>query len=242
MSRTLFVILLVAASALSLAGCLDDSARAQKWAGSAATRSQVAGAQTLSPSREHPHSARAESHREALLSTYHNPDAGISFRYPKNYLLEQGDVKEYSFFLKTQEELDAEQPGAELVVTVLIPEDAYPNTTFEHGSLQLSVKEAEGPAACRANSEAGDAITPRQILTAEGIRFDVAEEESSVAGTTLRQRHYAAFSGGECYEFLAAVAADPSPDAEGFLKAADTGKILRQLEKIITTVKLSEMR
>src|SRR5258708_33549659 len=86
---------------------------------------------------------------ESFLSTYHNPEEGISFRYPRNYSLEEGDVQESSFFLKRQNDLNSEQPGATLLATVLIPEDGYPNTTFEHGSLQLVANETATEKDCR---------------------------------------------------------------------------------------------
>src|SRR5437660_1059992 len=79
------------------------------------------------------HLATKRTRRELSISTYNNPAYGVSFRYPRNYGLEEGNVQEHSYFLKRQEELSIEQPGATLIATVLIPEDAYPNTTFEHG-------------------------------------------------------------------------------------------------------------
>src|SRR5256714_3967280 len=75
------------------------------------------------------HLATKRTRRELAISTYNNPGYGVSFRYPRNYTLEEGSVQEHSYFLKRQEELSIEQPGATLVATVLIPEDAYPNTT-----------------------------------------------------------------------------------------------------------------
>ena len=227
----------VGISAVSLAGCPGDSARAQRWDGASATVARVEGAHSFSPRKEHPRAPKKNLGKEAFLSTYNNPDEGITFRYPRNYLLEEGDVQEHSYFLKTQEELEAEQPGTELIATVLIPEDAYPNTTFEHGSLQLVIRDIEGAAACRAKTGSSGQLKIRQVSALDGIRFDSAEQENSVAGASVRERHYATFSGGRCYEFLAVLVVDQNADEGGFVKAADAGKILRQLEKIVASVR-----
>src|SRR5713226_9850112 len=126
--RKLFIVLMV--GSIGLTGCGGEAAQSTQTQASSAGAGPHKNISQARPSRK-------EFAREASLSTYHNPAEGISFRYPRNYSLEEGDVRESSFFLKRQEDLDSEQPGAALVATVLIPEDGYPNTTFEHGSLQL---------------------------------------------------------------------------------------------------------
>jgi len=237
----LSISVLVCISAVGLGGCPSESARAQKWDAGPAVKAGTENGRPLL-AREHPHTPNRNVGGETMLSTYNNPDAGVFFRYPKSYLLEEGDVLEHSYFLKTQEELDTNQPGAELVVTVLIPEDAYPNTTFEHGSLQLSMREADSPAACRSNRAPFEQATRSGFSSANGLQYEILEEDGSVAGTILRQRRYSAFSGGQCYEFFAVVAAEQATDADGFVKPADTGKILRQLTKILMSVRLSEKK
>ena len=239
MRKSLYVVLSLAVIAVSQAGCSGDAARAQRWDGRGSTLSGTANEHSLMPRPEHTHSPRREAHEEALLSLYNNPDEGLSLRYPRNYVLEEGEVQEHSYFLKTQEQLDLEEPGAELIVTLLIPEDAYPNTTFEHGSLQLWVGEADSSAGCRADSDDAQQASRNTFWTSERLQFSVAQEDSSVGGASLRQRRYAGFSGGKCFAFLATVAADESADADGFVKAADTGKVMKRLENIIRTFRLS---
>jgi hypothetical protein len=220
-------------SAVAVAGCWGDSARAQKLNPTAAA-SGTHEAQPLPMNHEHPHPPHKDVGRERSLSVYRDPVEGITFRYPRNYLLEEGEVQEHSYFLKTQEGLDADQPGAELVATVTIPEDGYPNTTFEHGSLQLVMHDAE-TAGCPLDTEG--AVSKRgHFTTGEGLTFDWVEQNNLLGGTEIRERHYAAKAGEQCYEFFATVAVDASPDPNGFTKPADVGKIQRQLEKIIFTL------
>src|SRR5260370_37947744 len=141
--RALLIVLVVAGGSIGLTGGGGEAARSAQVT-RAQTRSAGAGpdkntsqaSRAISP----PRPSRNEFARQASLSPYYNPEEGSSFRYPRNYSLEEGDVQESSFFLKRQGDLESEQAGATMVATVLIPEDGYPTTTFEHGSLQLGVK------------------------------------------------------------------------------------------------------
>src|SRR5690348_11212072 len=91
----LFIFLTVAVGSIGLAGCGGDTARPAQ-----ATRAQTSsagagqnknsGQASLTTRPVHP--SRKEFAREPFLSTYHDPEEGISFRYPRNYSLEEGEV------------------------------------------------------------------------------------------------------------------------------------------------------
>lgn len=232
----LFIFLTVAVGSIELAGCSGDAARPAQathaqTSSAGASPDKNSGQTSLATRPAHP--SRKEFAREAFLSTYHDPEEGISFRYPRNYLLEEGEVLESSFFLKRQEDLDRDQPGATLLATVLIPEDGYPNTTFEHGSLQLVANETGAEKDCRASALGGADGSTTRTLKVQGITFRWSERESETAGTKILERAYAGYSQATCYEFLLIVAAEEAPDSDGFRKPADTGKIMKQLEKIV---------
>ena len=234
--RKLFIVLIVAVGSKELAGCGGEAARsvaavhAQASSAGAGPNKNPSQASTATPPA---HPRRQEFGREAFLSVYHNPEEGISFHYPRNYSLEEGDVQESSFFLKRQEDLDREQPGATLLATVLIPEDGYPNTTFEHGSLQLVANETGTEEDCRGSALVGTDGNDTRTLTVQGIVFRRSRRESETAGTKILEHAYTGYSQATCYEFLLTVAAEEAPDPDGFRKPADTGKIMKQLEKIV---------
>jgi hypothetical protein len=183
----------------------------------------------------HARNLRRDNPHESFLSTYNNPEEGISFRYPRNYSLEEGDIQEHSFFLQRQEGLDSEQPGAKLLVTVLIPEDGYPNTTFEHGSLQLAVNDVESEKGCLAVSEVGVTGSGSWALTVQGVAFHWSGEEAEIAGTKILQRKYAGYSQGTCYQFRLILAAEESTEPNGFTRNADMARIMKQLENIVAS-------
>ena len=235
-ARTVFALLVL--TVISIAGCGGETARSAQ-----PTHSQLSPTASASKATEaslpsaHTH-RRMDTPREAFLSTYHHPEQGISFRYPRNYSLEEGDPEEHSFFLKRQEDLDLEQPGATVLASILIPEDAYPNTTFEHASAQLLVNETGTEKACRETSPLASSGNTVKRLTAGGITFRGSEQESETAGTKILERAYYGFSAGTCYEFLLTVAVEDTPDPDGFNRAADTTKIMKQLEKIVDSVQI----
>ena len=239
-SKTFVIFTLLIASA-GIAGCPRDAARPAQpplaKTNSVAGPKKTVNSSTLVP--QHAHRLRRDAPRQAFLSIYSNPEQGISFRYPRNYALEEGDVQEHSYFLKRQEDLDNERPGAVLLATVLIPEDGYPNTTFEHGSLQLVVSEGGREGNCGLADSGRAGIDGAKLSTLQGVVFAWRGERSVTGGTELLEREYTAYYSGRCYEFFATVAAEGAADPDSFRKPADTGKILRQLEKIISSVQIS---
>jgi hypothetical protein len=238
LGRVLFIVVVVALGSIELAGCGGEAARSAQTTGA---QTSAAGAGSNKNTSQAPLATRParpsqrEFARQTSLSIYHNPEEGISFRYPRNYSLEEGDVQESSFFLKRQEDLDSERPGATLLATLLIPEDGYPNTTFEHGSLQLVADGAGTEKDCRESSPVGSNGNTSRITTIQGIEFRWREQESVTAGTKILERAYAGYSQATCYEFLLTVVAEEAPDPDGFRKPADTGKIMKQLEKVVAS-------
>jgi len=237
LGRVMLIVFVVAVGSIELAGCGGEAARSAQTtraqtssAGAGPNKNSNQAAFATKPARP----SRKEFSREASLSIYHNPEDGISFRYPRNFSLEEGDVQESSFFLKRQEDLDSERPGATLLATVLIPEDGYPNTTFEHGSLQLVVNETGTEKDCR-ESAVGAYGNDTRTMTVQGIVFRWSGRESETAGTKILERAYAGYSQATCYEFLLTVAAEAAPDPDGFRKPADTSRIMKQLEKIVAS-------
>jgi hypothetical protein len=238
LQRKLFMVLLAALGSIELSGCGGEAARSAQTQASSAVPAANKNTRQAATASSPAHASRKEFAREAPLSVYHNPEAGISFRYPRNYSLEEGDVQESSFFLRRQENLDGVQPGATLIATVQIPEDGYPNTTFEHGSLQLIVNEGGTERACREARLVDSSGNDPRTTTIQGIVFRWNERESETAGTAIVQRAYAGFSQATCYEFLLTVAAEAAPDPDGFRKPADINKIMKHLEKVVGSLQI----
>jgi hypothetical protein len=227
---------LVIAVVLTLGGCPGRT--------SESVSSMVTSAPSVEATANLPHGAGGSRHAEKhpadwSMTTYNDPEYGLSFRYPRDYALEDGEVDEHSFFLRRQEDLE---PDTKLLATVLIPEDGYPNTNFEHGSLQVLVHEGLDPDGCRelVDPENGAFGEKRvRVINTDNGPFWWSEEKSSADGTQIVEREYAAFLGGRCYEFYAVVALGELEGQDSAARPADPEKILRQLEKIVVSVRVS---
>jgi hypothetical protein len=222
-------------ASFALAGCTDEPATFTE-AGEPRAAATPSG-----PALTRPHKSHAIAQRnleDLFLSAYESPEHGVSLLYPRNYALEEGNIVEQSYFLWRQEELDLEQPGATLLATILIPEDAYPNTTFEHGSLQLITEEAWARQACRqTETVAGEESRRLKGITLQSISFEGQENQSLTGGTVVVEREYTGFQNGTCYEFALVVATRDNSDENA--KPADVTKIMKQLEKIASSLRIS---
>jgi hypothetical protein len=187
-----------------------------------------------------PHSFSKQPPREGTLSVYNNPGYGLTLRYPRNYLLDEELDPDDSPALKTQQDWESQQPGAILVATLRIPDDAYPNTTFAAGHLQFVVNASATAAACRSFVAPPDSGWPgvTDVTTLAGIPF-YWRDRGSVSGESVSAaRDYAGFSSGACYEFTLEVSSSSAPGSDPLIAPADLPKLLRPLEKIVASVQL----
>lgn len=195
------------------------------------------------------HSVRRPA-RDSELAVYYNPGYSISFRYPRNYLLQEPEPDQNepdadagsgdSPFPLPQQEPDTAQPDARLVATVLIPDDAYPNTTFARGHLQFLVNPRATTESCLA-VVASPASAPHGAsgtVTVQGVPFDWQLRRSADAESRFVSADYAGFSNGSCYVFRIEIVDTGSADPDAGIKPADISKILRPLEKIVLSFQI----
>src|SRR6266481_9634608 len=93
--RKLFIVLMV--GSIGLTGCGGEAARSTQTQTSSAGAGPNKNISQASLATRPARPSRKEFAREASLSTYHNPAEGISFRYPRNYSLEEGGAGEFVF-------------------------------------------------------------------------------------------------------------------------------------------------
>jgi hypothetical protein len=225
-----FVYVMLFASGAVMAGCSSKAALSEKKASSATQP-------TKQPAKQSERVAKAAP-RELAFATYSSPEYGVAFRHPRNYALEEGAPEDLPG-VRSQEELAEEQPGAILVATVVVPDDAYPNTTFAGGSLQFAVNRYLTAEGCRSDliSRLGDSGEPSGAVTVHGVVLAWAESDAGDANAEFFERNYAGFSNGTCYEFFlrAGVGAGKAEDG---VRPADAKRILGHLEKIVTSLEI----
>jgi len=223
-------------SATWLSGCGSTQAHLAPSRRSSPT-AKLAGASAAPVPR---HSFSKQPPKEGALSIYNNPSYGLTLRYPRNYLLDEELDPEDSPALKTQQDWETQQPGAILVATLRIPDDAYPNTTFAAGHLQFVVNPSATAAACRSFVAPPDSDQPGATdgTTLQGIPFYWRDRGSVSNESVSAARDYAGFSAGACYEFTLEVSSSSAPGSDALIAPADLPKLLRPLPTIASSLQL----
>jgi hypothetical protein len=233
----LAVVLGLAAGTLGAVGCSSKAAaRAEKT-----TNAPLAGVV--------PHRALAlkpvakPAPRESAFSTYSNSEYGVNFKYPRNYPLDEGPLDQEAVEnipgLRSQAQLEGEQPGGVLGATIIVPDDSFPNTTFAGGSVQFAVNRYLAGEGCRElpASRLGDANGATGTKIIQGVAFSWADSDAGEGETEFFERDYAGFANGTCYEFFLRVGVESAGDSEQ-AKPANQKKIVAQLEKIVGSLEL----
>jgi len=178
---------------------------------------------------------------DSALSVYNNPAYGVTFRYPRNYVLkEELDPDDDAYLVEKQRALQANQPGAIVVATLVIPDDAYPNTTFAGGHLQLAVNPHATAESCRAFLALPDSlalgITDETIV--QGMTLYWHDGGSFTDSTARASRDYVGFGNGTCYEFFLEASSSSAVYSGVPVVPADFAKFLRPLEKAVLSLEV----
>jgi len=179
--------------------------------------------------------------RKAPTTIYSDPINGISFRYPKNYILKTGDEPNRDLAGMGEVRMDFVQPGGMTVAAIELPHNAYPGTDFSSAFFrasvnpELSASECERfafPQIAHPENEPG-AATKAKIV---GTEFDVVDDFGSEEGKDPHTKYYHRFENGICYEFSMGLRTDD--DTVPGLKPVNREQVFRKLEQILATVKL----
>ncbi len=160
-------------------------------------------------------------------------------------------------------------PGAALLATIVVPDDAYPNTSFAGGSVQFAVNRYQTAGTFRSNllARMGDVKAPSGTVTAQGVSFAWVDIDAGDGGTEYFERDYAGYANEACYEFFVRVgvksgaatagqtlqnvstavgtASDPASSVTSEESAGsrrpDERKIIAHLEKIVASLQVESV-
>jgi hypothetical protein len=223
--RLKITLLAVAALAASLAviGCSGKAAsvRQEKARALAASAPRPIVASLAKP----PEHFAKPAPRDPVFAKYSDPKYGVSFRYPRNFVLLESashdvdsdadservitweQAEQAGAGVRTAEDLSSDDAGATLLATIVVPDDAYPNTSFAGGSVQFAVNRYQTAGTCRSNllGRKGDEKGPSGTVTAQGVSFTWIDTDAGDGSTEFYERDYAGFANDACYEFFVRV-------------------------------------
>lgn len=263
--------LLAISAAVAVFGCPANHSffsfsRSAPSAASASGRSPTASSET----KREKYVVARHVWSDSAFSVYRSQDFGISFRYPRNFALqEQSQASDSDAGVpgtaqsgstpsdataasasatdatasetpQAQELQSVGRAAPHLIATVSIPSDAYPNTTFEGGTLQFLAHPAAKAEACQPF-----ATEPRSArdgtsgtVSIQGMAFAWRERSSVETETRHVRREYAGYSAGTCYDFYAEVDTYAKADQDDETTPVVTKRIMRTLEKIVLSLQL----
>jgi len=188
---------------------------------------------------ENPKPAHKRVQRKAPTATYSDPLHGISFRYPKTYVLKTGD--EPGFDLAGMGvQTDFIQPGGMTVAAVELPGSSYPGTDFTSAFFSVSVNPLLNAAQCEQfafspSPSEKEPAAPAKVKVGNS-EFNMIETLGGDAKNGASTKYYHRFENGSCFEFtMGPATADATVDG---LQPVNRDLVFRKLEQILATVKL----
>ncbi len=171
--------------------------------------------------------------------SYTNQIYGVSFRYPRKYLLKAAENSGPG--TSEQAAMNFVQPGGVSVTTVEVPKGSYPGTDLASASFDVNVNRQLTADQCyqfaspAPNSPDDLAVKPTQV-TLGGMEL---EEVENLSGPSTRQtdaKFYHIYENGACYEFAMGIQTDVGSGED--LTPVNREELFGKLEKILLTVKI----
>ncbi len=211
----------------------------------------AAATQPIGPKKTGKRSAQ----RRLSAATYSNRTYGISFQYPKNYVLKTGDDAILHWDESWPAVVDFVKTGGVSVAAIELPPGSFPRDSHQDGGLSsaffnvsvnpnLSASECQQFAFPEPAADPAGSVSPSKV-TIGTLDFDEVDDTNKQANA----RYYHVFKNGACYEFDLALVSVPSESAvsgDGLSEAkeqkteANSQEVFRKLEKILSTVKIKE--
>ena len=179
--------------------------------------------------------------KKVPIATYSDSVSGISFRYPKNYVLKTGDKPNLDLAGMGPMKVNFVQPGGMTVAAIELPHNAFPGTDFSSGFFSVSLNSELSAAQCdlfAAPASAQPESEPSAPMKAKiaGTEFSMVEDIGGGENHDPRTRYYHRFENGNCYEFGMGIGTNDASVAG--VKPVNHEQVFRKLEQILATVKL----
>jgi hypothetical protein len=196
------------------------------------------------PPQVTPKPAKKRVQHKAPMATYTKPAYGVSFRYPRNYILKTGDEPQRDLAGLDPVQTDFIEPGAVTVAALELPRASYPGTDFTSGFFSVSVNSAISQEQCelfafpKVEHPENDPGAVSKVKIA-GKDYAMVEDFGNAAKNDPHAKYFHHFENGNCYEFGMGLNTTDA-DIAG-LKPVNRSLVFGRLEQILASVKLQAM-
>jgi hypothetical protein len=188
--------------------------------------------------------------KKAPTATFSDPINGISFRYPKTYVLKTGSEPSLDISGTGPLQMNFTQPGGSNVAAIELPRNSYPGTNFSSAFFSVSVNPELSESECSQfafpltlhpeNDPASPSKASSSKVKVGGNEFSMAEEigsDKTVDGPKdPNVKYYHRFENGNCYEFSMGVSTMASVGDD--VKSVNHEQVFKKLGQIMATVKI----
>lgn len=185
--------------------------------------------------------AKKRVQHKAPVATYTEPSYGVSFRYPKSYILKTDDEQELELSELGPVQTDFIQPGGVTVAAIEMPRSSYPGTDFTSAFFIVSVNSSLSLEQCRqfafpkSEHPENQPELPAQVKLG-GTDFTMVEDFGDSVKKEPRMKYFHHFENGNCYEF--SMGLGTVDDNVAGLKPVNRSMVFGKLEQILASVKV----
>lgn len=206
----------------------------------AAMTPAISAVAAVQPPAVTPKPAKKRVQHKAPMATYTEPSYGVSFRYPKSYILKTDDEQELQLSELGPVQSDFIQPGGVTVAAIEMPRSSYPGTDFTSAFFSVSVNSSLSKDQCQqfavTKSELENELGVPAKVKLGGIDFTMVENFGDSANKEPRMKFFHHFENGNCYEF--GMGLGTVDDNVAGLKPVNRSLVFGKLEQILASVKL----
>lgn len=188
-----------------------------------------------------PKPAKKRVQRKAPMATFTEPQYGVSFKYPKSYLLKTGDNSQLDLAGLGSVKTNFVQPGAVTVAAIELPRSSYPGTDFTSAYFGMSVNSSLSQEQCEqfAFPKSGHPENePGSVskVKISGTEYAMVEDLDGSDKQESHLKYFHHFENGNCYEFSMGLGTVDNTVAG--LKPVNRSLVFGRMEQILASVKL----
>jgi hypothetical protein len=175
------------------------------------------------------------------MVTFTEPQYGVSFKYPKSYLLKTGGDSQLDLAGLGPVKTNFVQPGAVTVASIELPRSSYPGTDFTSAYFGMSVNSSLSQDQCEQFAFPKSEHPEREPGSVSKVKIAGTEYAmvEDLGGSETQESHlkyFHHFENGNCYEF--SMGLGTVDDTVAGLKPVNRSLVFGRMEQILASVKL----
>ena len=202
---------------------------------SAVTTAQVSTAAPVTAAKKSPRKRPANV-------TYSDANSGVSFLYPRKFVLTSGDDARPQFAGMGDASMNFVQPGGVTVATVVLPNGSYPGTDFASAFFNVNVNRSVTEQECAHFALADSHNVNGGAVESQKVKIGSTDMEttSNFSASPLTQtetQYFHSYENGACYEYVLSLGTAGYGIKDG-AEPVNRDVVFAKLEKILATVKI----